>query len=374
MRLLDKQVLKELIGPLLFGVAAFTSVFFAGTYILKITEWISNGMPVMTALEIAVLVLPDTLKYTLPMATLLSVLLGVGRLSGDSEIVSLFACGISLFRVAMPIIGMGLVISLCSIMFNEFVGPAANDRVEQLKAVVLKQEAAQNKSFTVYDDETNSLINVGGKLDVEKGEMTKVSIIKYDNGRPSMVIYADKAEWAGFSNEEFKFKWRLYNGYTQTLGSDTGAIAFFKESQTREVKIKKTPQQISLFQKLLDGKHTDQLSFVQLSGILAYLEKHPIRTQQEIRKIEVDKWNRIAIPLSSLIFAMLAAPLGIRPQRSSSSVGLGLSVLLILLYYIAWNYGCNVAVTGALDPFVGAFSADALGIAAAIALLHRAAK
>lgn len=374
MRLLDKQVLRELVSPLIFGVAAFTSVFFAGTYILKITEWIMNGMPVLTALEIAVLVLPDTLKYTLPMATLLAVLLGVGRLSADSEIVSMFACGISIYRISIPIIGMGIVLSGCSILFNEFVGPVAYQRVEKLKAVALKSEDSTNKQFTLYDKNTGSLIHVNGALDVDKGIVSDVTIIKFDSAKPTAAVYAKRAEWAGLFDDKQKFKWSLHDGFSQTLGSDTSAIGFFKESQTREVKLDITPKEMSLVSKLAETRYTDQLSFAQLTQILKYLRYNPDRTQKEIRKLEVDRWNRIALPLSSLIFAMIAAPLGIKPQRGSSSVGLGLSVLLILLYYIAWNYGCNVATNGTLPPFAGAFAGNALGIVAAIFLMRRSAK
>jgi len=374
MKLLDKMVLRELVAPLVFGVAAFTSVFFAGTYILKITEWIMNGMPVMTALEIAVLVLPDTLKYTLPMATLLAVLLGVGRLSADSEIVSMFACGISIYRISIPIIGMGIVLSGCSIMFNEFVGPVAYHRVQQLKAVALKSEDSSNKPFTLYDDKTGSLIRVAGALDVDRGIVTDVTIITFKDDKPSAAVYAKSAEWKGLLDEKQKFVWKLHDGFSQTLGSDSAAIGFFKESQTREVKLAKTPKEISLYKEFAQTQYTDQLSFAQLSQWLKYLKKNPDRPVKDIRKLEVDRWNRIALPLSSLIFAMIAAPLGIKPQRGSSSVGLGLSVLLILLYYIAWNYGCNVATNGTLSPFAGAFAGNALGIVAAIFLMRRSAK
>jgi lipopolysaccharide export system permease protein len=374
MKLLDKMVLRELISPLIFGVAAFTSVFFAGTYILKITEWIMNGMPVLTALEIAVLVLPDTLKYTLPMATLLAVLLGVGRLSADSEIVSMFACGISIYRISIPIIGMGIVLSGCSILFNEFVGPISYERVEALKRVALKSENSANKPFTLYDDKTGTLLHVNGALDADKGIVSDVTIIKFDSARPSAAVYAKRADWAGLLDEKQKFVWKLHDGFSQNLGSDSAAIGFFKESETREVKLTTTPKQMSLLVELAKTRYTDQLSFAKLTKILELLKKHPDRPLKDIRKLEVDRWNRIALPLSSLIFAMIAAPLGIKPQRGSSSVGLGLSVLLILLYYIAWNYGCNVATNGTLPPFAGAFAGNALGIVAAIFLMRRSAK
>ncbi len=374
MKLLDKMVLRELVAPLIFGVAAFTSVFFAGTYILKITEWIMNGMPVLTALEIAVLVLPDTLKYTLPMATLLAVLLGVGRLSADSEIVSMFACGISIYRISIPIIGMGIVLSGCSILFNEFVGPISYERVEALKRVALKSENSANKPLTFFDNKTGTLFHVDNALDVDKGIVSGVTIVKFESDKPTAAIYAKRAEWAGLLDEKKRFVWKLHDGFSQNLGSGSAAIGFFKESETKEVKLQTTPKEVALLAELEKTRYTDQLSFAKLTKILKLLKNNTSKPRRDIRKLEVDRWNRIALPLSSLIFAMIAAPLGIKPQRGSSSVGLGLSVLLILLYYIAWNYGCNVATNGTLPPFAGAFAGNALGIVAAIFLMRRSAK
>ena len=92
MKLVYKQVAAELIGPFVFGVTAFTSVFFAGSYLLKLTGWLMSGSIGLTmAAWIVLLLLPQILVFTLPMSTLLAVLLGVGRLSSDSEVVALFA-------------------------------------------------------------------------------------------------------------------------------------------------------------------------------------------------------------------------------------------------------------------------------------------
>ncbi|MGC8861191.1 MAG: LptF/LptG family permease, partial [Armatimonadota bacterium] len=139
MKLVDKQVLRELVGPFLFGVMAFSSVFFAGTYLLKLTNWVMNGMPLVTAVWIVLLLLPSIVVYTLPMSTLLAVLLGVGRLSGDSEIVALYASGVSFYRVAVPIVALGVMVTGSSIALNELVSPQAYARSQELQAAILKQ-------------------------------------------------------------------------------------------------------------------------------------------------------------------------------------------------------------------------------------------
>ena len=385
MKLVDRLVLRELVGPFIFGVMAFTTVFFAGSYMLKLTEWMSRGMPLTTAVEVVFLILPSMLVLTLPAATLLAVLLGFGRLSGDSEVVAFFAGGISLYRVAAPVFALGILVSAFSVGLAEFISPKAYMRFGEIRARVLKETAPRNQPFTVRDDATNSRVDVNGGIDPKTGILRDVTITQYAritqkidgrevvSNRPALVFYASRARWAGLNDPEKRYTWLLYDGWWQIVGADSGAILRFTTSHTKQIEIDKTPDEFALYQRSV-GKDTDQLSFSELGRMIKYVKSHPDRPLADIRQLEVNRWNKLALPLSSLVFAVIATPLGIKPHRSSSSVGFGLSVLLIFLYWILWNYTSRLSVQGSLEPFAGAFTADALGIGAALLLIRRAAK
>lgn len=372
MKLVDRQVMRELIGPFLFGVAAFSSVFFAGSVLMKLTQWLMNGMPFVTAVEIVIYSLPSIVFWTLPMATLLAVLMGIGRLSGESEIVALFAGGVSLYRIALPILGLGIAVSAFSMLLNEKIAPMANARATQLQTEVTKQVAVGEQSFTLQDTATNSRIIVQGGMDKNRGVLRDISIIQFRGNTPQLLVYAHRAEWAGLYDKSKRYRWRLYDGYTQLIDPKDARVtgtSLFRNSQTREVVITRTPGELALYQL-----NAEQMSFGQLSKLVKYLRAYPDRPWKDIRQLDVDRWNKIAVPLTSLVFALLAAPLGIRPQRSSSSVGFGLSILVIFLYWIVGRYTWSLGVQGNLPPAVGAFAPNVVGIAAAVALLKRAAK
>lgn len=364
MKLLDRLITRELIGPFLFGLTAFSSVFFAGSYLLKITQWLMNGMPFWTAVQIFALYVPQVVVYTLPMATLLAVLLGIGRLSADSETTALFAGGISLYRLVVPVFLLGLLVSGASISLNELVAPRAAARNQALQQAVFNEESRSNRSFVLRDDATQCVISVGG-MDVDTGALNNVTITKYADGVPFLVIFARRARWEGLNNGRRKLSWQLYDGRATAMNG-SGTTTFAK-SWTRD--ISKTPQELSLFQK-----KPEEMSFAELSRLVRHLKDYPDRPPDKIRQLNVDRWNKLALPLSSLVFAMLAAPLAIRPNRSSSSVGLGISMLLIFLYWIIWHYTSQLAVQGSIDAPVGVFTANVLGIVAAAVLLKRAAK
>ncbi len=373
MKLVDRLVIRDIVGPFLFGVAAFSSLVFAFSILMKLTDWLMKGMPFTLALELVAYSLPSILFMTLPMSTLLGVLMGVGRLSGESEVVALFAGGISLYRIAMPILALGIIVSGFSILLNEVVAPVANARSAKIEKSVFEQAAIKGQSFTLQDAVTNSRIIVEGGLDEERGVMRDVTVVKFLHNRPSLIIYASRAEWAGLYDRSKTYRWKLYDGYTQVIDPrDPHKVATtgFRNSQTREIVIQKTPSELALFKNM----KSDHMTFRQLSRMVEYLWAHPDRPWKEIRRFDVDRWNKIAIPLTSLIFAMMAAPLGIRPQRSSSSMGFGLSILVILLYWILGRYTFSLAVQGNVSPVFGAFAPSVVGVATAIVLLRRAAK
>src|SRR5262249_46461344 len=100
--ILDRYVLHELVGPFLFGCAAFTSIFVAGQFLFRLTSFIAQGAPVLQVLALFGLKLIPMIVLTFPMASLLAVLLAYGRLSGDMETTAMAAGGIPFIRIAMP--------------------------------------------------------------------------------------------------------------------------------------------------------------------------------------------------------------------------------------------------------------------------------
>ena len=363
-KLLDRQITRELIGPFLFGLAAFSSVFFALGYMMKIIEALTNGMPLWQGILVFVQYLPGIFVFTLPMATLLGVLLGIGRLSADSEVTALFAGGVSIYRIATPVIVLGLVVTGASISLNELVAPRAMARNQALMQAVLNEEMRSERSFVLRDEYTQCVISVGS-MEVDTGVLKNVTITKYVDNAPFLVVFARRARWAGLNDGRRKLSWQLYDGWAMT--TDGSGRTTFAKSLTRD--ISRTPQELSLFQK-----KPEEMSFAELSRLVRHLKENPDRPPDKIRRLDVDLWNKLAFPLSGLVFAMLAAPLAIRPARSSSSVGLGLSVLLMFVYWVIWTYASQMAVQGNIEAPVGAFVADVLGIIAAIVLLKRAAK
>lgn len=386
MKLVYRLVFAELLGPFMFGVMAFTSVTFAGSQLLQISNWLLSGaISLNVALKLIALMLPSIVVFTLPMSTLLAVLLGIGRLSGDSEVVALYAGGISFYRIAIPVLILGIAVSGGSVAMNELLVPWAHGQIESIRAEVMNAVPPSRNAFSVGDDTLSLEIAVRGGMNPETGTLKNIMITQFavedmlidgkpvKKNQPIWVVYADRAEWDGLKDDSKQYNWRLYDGYVQQVGTDKYVMWSFTGSRSETRELGKTPAQFALYQKT-KMRNTDQLSFSELTQIVEQLKKNPNETWEKINEFDVNRWNKFALPLSSLVFALLAAPLGIRPSRSGSSVGFGLSILLILLYWIAWHYTSHLAIDGNLPTPIGAFAADILGTVTALWLISKAAK
>ena len=139
MKRLYFMVAKELLGPWVFGVAIFTTLILTGTYLFKITDYVTQGVSLFTVMYMTMLVIPAILVKTFSMSVLLAALLAFGRLSSDSEIVALRAAGVSVGRIMVPVGVFGFCVALITFIMGETVAPACFQAAEGMKTEIAKQ-------------------------------------------------------------------------------------------------------------------------------------------------------------------------------------------------------------------------------------------
>ena len=362
MKILYRQILSELIGPFVFGVAAFTSIFFAGSYLFKLTNDIVNGMPILIALKLLLLYMPSCVVMTLPMATLLAVLLGFVRMSSDSEVVALYASGVSFYRIIVPVILFGLGVVGLTIYLNESVAPRSTLLSDTIRLEVLKEPISELKPVCLWDRKdgvTNVLVYANGGYDSKTQTLRDVLITGYQNNRARIVFRAKQARWHGGD------EWSLSNGDWHLLGGVGSQSGTFREWRTKIVNLGMTPEEVALQQR-----SADEMTYRELRRFIASSKARGADTA----KLQVNLYNKLALPLASLVFALIGAPLGMRKHRGGSSVGLGLSILIIFAYWMTWHFTVAMAKEGTLNPIVGAFLADGLGFVLGLFLIIRASK
>lgn len=322
-RLLDKYVLKELLYPFVFGIASFSSIFIASSMLFKIVQYITTyNAPLWTVARLFAYSLPQVINYTFPMSMLLATLMAFGKLSSSSEIVAMKSGGVSYYRIVAPVLVVGFVVSMFSVIWAEKVVPPCN--AEQRRT--LTQEIRGNTKPRTQEHVVIKMlkgstqrITYARSFDEKTGILDKVTIEEFQNNRLVRVQTADKATWEGD-------KWVMDKGTVYSLDDKEGITS--KASFTQQViPLNAKPREVSLEQK-----DADEMTLGELKGYIAVLE----RQHQPTSYYWTEIYMRFAIPLASFVFALLGAPLGTQRQRSGSSIGLGMSVIVILSTMASW--------------------------------------
>jgi len=340
MKILNRYLIRETAGPFAFGVVAFVLLFVSAKVLFQLTELVSElGLSLWTATGLFILWLPGFLVLTFPLATLVAMLIVFGRLSGDSELVAMHAGGVSFRRLVVPMVGAGLLVSLATLAMNEFMVAPANRRAEEIVTAATERTGrAGEKRILIKDmsgDQTTRII-YAERLNVATGEMVRPAIIWFEKGEPVWVTVARRGKWEGN-------RWQFFDGANYPLTSEREVRASF---DSLRAELPTSPTEMAR-----RTRSPEEMTYRELREHIRYLLRH----HQPAADLRLALQHKLSIPFACLVFALLAPPLGMRSHRGSSSLGMGIAILIGFAYYVIWNCLKLVAEQGSFPPFWAAW-------------------
>ena len=362
MRILDRYILKELLGPFFFGICVFASILVGTGPLFRIAQYISQyGATLWTCAKLLTFSLPAIIALTFPMAMLLASLMAFGRLSSSSEIVAMKCGGLSFFRLATPVFIAAFAVSVFSMVFNEVMVPRANAAYSYIVHYeIMKNTRPKSQEHVVIKDISDGKLQrliYGRRFDEDLSLMQGISIQEYEQDVLVRIENAEKAVWKDGA-------WTMVNGIIYDMTED-GRVERTMRFKEQAMPVEKAPAEISR-----DQKRPEEMTIRELKQHIQILKQEQVRTGP----FEVELHQRVAVPFACLIFSMIGVPLGIQSQRSSSSIGLGISVIVIFVYYAIMSMAMALGQGGTLPAFVAVWIPNVLGILAGAFFIYRAAK
>ena len=359
MRIVDKYILKEFLGPFLFGVAAFTAIFVGSDTLMKIAEYITKyGASTISVIKIFGLALPQIIVYTFPMAVLLGALMCFSRLSGSSELIVMRTSGQSFFRLATPVLLIALVISFIAVAFNEFVVPWSNLQYQQVVNMEIRKNInpGVTNHVVLRDVQDGKIIHLlyARKYEPDTKTLSNITIQEFQNEKVVRVEHAPEATWDNG-------KWVMKDGVVYDL-NDEGVDRMIHFSN-QVINYAQAPDQIQKEQK-----REDQMTVRELLQQKKAFESAHADTSNLVMEIN----RRFSLPLASFIFALIGAPLGAQKQRSSSSVGFGISVVIIFIYYATMTFAGSLGRGHIIAPSLAVWIPNIIALFAGFYLIRRA--
>lgn len=387
MRLLDKLVLRDLAGPFFTGMFMFLVLVFTAGFLFQATDMLVQGVPLSLVLKFVLYALPSILAQTFPMAMLLASLMALGRLSADREIVAIFTAGISFPRVVLPVWIVGMLVSLVAFTWNETVVPPATRAMWDLKQEALQHIARSEEpiSYNIKREDGKGLeesVYIQGGYDARSQTLRNVRIVRYStdpalHGAVELVVNCARAQSQDRRGlDQSGLNWTYYDGSWVLLVHDksTGLVKDTLVGNFKTLKV--LPDNASIgksFNEVMNAQVNDanRLSFAELRR---EIERDRAEGRiEEARGEEVDLYGKIALPLASAIFGVVGAALGLNTQRGGGrSVGFGMAIFIVFLYWVFYHAMFVIGKNGGLPPMLASFSADMVGAVAGAWLTLRA--
>ena len=354
--LIDRWILGQIIPPMIFAISAFTVISLSvGVMFDLIRKIVEYGLPILQALQALIFSLPSFLVLSFPMAVLLSTLLSYGKLSANSELLALKSLGISTSRIIAPAIAVSIFMTGLTFYFNDNLVPASN----KLAEAALR--SGIGSSFNKGKGKSNIIFTrKGSRIESSTNKPTKSNTLlthifyasRFENNLMQDVTVLD------FSREDIRqilnAKSALFDKDNSSWLFEDGSIVSINSSgQTTNIQFKKYTY--PFVEGPLDlakvPKDASDMSLKQAFEAERIYKK--IGNLKEIRKIQVRIQEKFTFPCACLVFGLIGSLLGSKSNlRSSKSQGFGLSVILILVYYVMSFIFSSFGVKGILPPAV----------------------
>ena len=348
-RILDKYIFREVFKAFIFGICAFSAVFIGSGTLFKIAKYITDyGASLSAVVKVFVFGLPSVIMWTFPMSMLLATLLTFGRLSSSSEITAMKSCGIGFYRIAAPAVIMGFLVSIGAIAFNEYVVPWANTAYRNVVYYEIQGNNGMKSQehIILKDIQDGKIQRLVYARRYDGDTQTLQGVTMQDFNQDGKVSHVENAEYAEYSMD----KWIMHNGmlYDISEGQSEHSMRF----DTQVLPIKASPKQI-----VREQKDPEELTMKELRAQINIMKTQYVDTN----KLEAELYQRITVPMASLIFALIGVPLGLQPTRNSSSAGFAMSVIIIFFYYALMTMGNALARSGAVAPIIAVWIPNIVG-------------
>ena len=212
MRLLHRYLLRQLVAPFFFALAALTGFMLISQVAKKFGALVGKGLPWPVITEVFVLSLPFIIAMTLPMAVLLAVLYTFSHLAADNEITAMRANGISPYQVLAPVLLWGMFMAAFNLAFVDQVLPRSNARLRSLLIDIGRKKAAFGLREQVINEVPPSKYFIrASRIDAATGRLKGVTIYDVGGEASRRIIYADSGSMA-YAEGQTDLSLRLYDG------------------------------------------------------------------------------------------------------------------------------------------------------------------
>jgi lipopolysaccharide export system permease protein len=341
MRIHDRYVLGLYLRVLFFCVIGFTVVFLLIDVFEKIDSFIDYKASWWDSTRFFLYKVPDMVRLTLPVDVLLATMFTLGVLARNNEVVALLSSGISMLRIARPILLISLLLVGVSAVLSEYVVPITNDRMYTVRRVDIEKRPPLDEpvrhSFSYHSQ--GGYVVFANRFNTRRKELLGATISFADQGHLTMRLDADRGQYVDGT-------WVFYDGFVREFADETESARAFHTWKLPE--LRETPQELARIER-----EPDAMNYQQLRAYINRLRASGV----QVNDYAVDLHAKLSYPFTTLIMALLAV--GLTASKKKVSIASSFAQTL----FIAFGYLVIVGLTEAfgknemLSPAIAGWSA-----------------
>jgi len=381
---LSRYIFLETLRPSLLGLLFYSFVLIMNQLFVIVRQAFQRDAAVSIVIELLILALPKILVLTIPMSLLLGVLVGLGRLSADSEVVALRAAGVSYWRMARPVVFLGFLGFLVATFDYHVIVPWTNRQVWYVRMSMLRTTDPNReiRAGLFYDEIPDTLVYAEEVVRGDRVWPLRRIIVATSRADASIVTDGDRSSGDADATESTDQEVATPPDRTVVCGErgriemapDAGRVTFIIEKGEIHIENPKDP---AGYQRVRQRQFTTSLTLggsdsstegrklqasdfttpqliteMQAMTSAPNWRKSPARLQRWRQAFSELNW-RFSVPFACVAFCFLAFPLGLINHRGGKASGFALSLVVIIFYWLALRVGRNMGIEGKL-PIVAA--------------------
>jgi LPS export ABC transporter permease LptG len=395
MKILTRYILKEMFGPTVLGFIFYTFIILMQLLFSLAGMIIKRSLPAGVIGKLLLYSLPHTVVLTIPMSLLFGILIAVGRLSSDSEIIAMRALGISTRTIYLPVFLFSLSVFCLNLYLMNSILPKGNSEFQAVRAEIFTSSIEKEiKPRVFYDDYENLMIYIND-VDPRTAQWKGVFVADSRGSEATEGTTPHDIVQSANANAERAGNGALGSAGQRVIVARTGSLSIVGPSKQVWMNLQNTETHVSdprksekydlnsnLSQRILlpdkgsaDTSSRFARSFreMNLQELLEQTKLLRQTTDRESYNAALVQIHKIfSIPFACIVFGIIGLPLGITNRRGGKSSGFSLSIAIILVYYLMIKYGEDLAISGKISPFIGMWAPNILFLGLGIWLTIRA--
>jgi len=366
--LLDVYVGRQYLSVFLLAFVALVGIFYIATLIDLADKLLGGVASTSVLLRYFYFATPQYVYYIIPMAALVATLVTIGVLTKNSELIVMRACGISLYRSALPLLLFGVIFSVLLFVLQEQVLADSNREAQRLNAIMrgypMQMVGVLNRQWIIG---RHGDIYRYQAFDPRRDRFSQLSIFHLsDRGwQLDELTYANEVALAHGGGGEDSLTWVAHNGWTREFGTTThrGAVrAAVKYAPFAEKVVSLEPP--TYFKT--DEPDADRMTYSELRSYIGELKA----SGYQVVAYQVQLQQKLAFPFVAVIMTLIAVPFAVTTGRSGAIYGIGVGLVLAIVYRTALSLFGALGSGGWIDPTLAAWAPNILfGATAAYLLL-----